>query len=245
MLGASETLMTDLTEAGSYAFEVTAADGCAQVAAVVELLPKEVVDINTVTIDLLCEGVAPGTCPPIALDFETPDADNISKYLARITVVATGEVFERMIQAPPLTVRPFLPPRIVGEEVDIEIAVIFDDNSVGVFSEARTFVVDCEDTVPLTFIEDRSVEQNLQTLEVLVQPNPASETFDLTIIGAETSAVQITIRDLNGKAILSTQFPMSSPQHTQRIAVGHLPTGVYFVSAKTQEGVLVKQLVKL
>ncbi|MEM6697277.1 MAG: T9SS type A sorting domain-containing protein, partial [Bacteroidota bacterium] len=159
-------------------------------------LTQAIVDSETITIDLLCEGVAPGTCPPIILDWEEPKI-SVEKYMAIVVVLETEETFTRMLKGtPPMRVRPFLPPRIVGEDVFITLAPVAEDGTVGAYAMDRLMVVDCESTLPE--LEERSAEI---ISEFSLSPNPTQDLLNVAFANPNAENILLEVQDMTGKIL--------------------------------------------
>ncbi|MEM8526918.1 MAG: T9SS type A sorting domain-containing protein [Bacteroidota bacterium] len=230
------TTPTNYEVSNGEAIEVVfnADDGRIGMTDLVFTIDQVVINNESITIDILCEGVEPGTCPPIDLNWETPKIE-VNKYLARIVVATTEETFERMLKGTvPFLVRPFLPPRILGEDVYIELAPVAEDGTIGKFSTPRLFVVDCDSTLPI--LEDRS-EQIIDNLTLV--PNPVQDVLFLNFPNPNAESVQIEIRDGMGRIV--RQLKVATNQVT--LNVEDLPNGHYAVLVKKGEEQKVKQFV--
>jgi hypothetical protein len=75
--------------------------------------------------------------------------------------------------------------------------------------------------------------------ELVLTPNPTSTTLTLTI--PKPINTNITITNLTGKQVATYNLQNTT---TKTIDVSHLAVGVYFVTLKSDEGVVTKKLVK-
>ena len=75
---------------------------------------------------------------------------------------------------------------------------------------------------------------------LIIYPNPASE--ELTIVSNELQVKSIEIYDVMGRKALTSPVSFPSPETTLNLA--HLPTGVYFLKIQTENGVVVRKVVK-
>jgi hypothetical protein len=83
-----------------------------------------------------------------------------------------------------------------------------------------------------------SVETNMGD-EINLFPNPTSSTFSFTILTLKNTNISITT--LTGTEVGNYNTQNTS---TQTIDISHLANGVYFVSLKSEEGVLTKKIIK-
>ena len=75
---------------------------------------------------------------------------------------------------------------------------------------------------------------NLLENSIFIYPNPTNE--ELSIENDSFTIENVEIYDINGKTILSTNKPI--------INISHLLTGTYFVKIKTDNGELIKKIIK-
>lgn len=109
------------------------------------------------------------------------------------------------------------------ESTDSEIVIDFDQNS----------------TLKANFeIDPMSVDQPHALAQVKLYPNPADEELMVQLID-ENQVVEFKIFDLNGKEV---QF--GKLQNDQKINIHSLNSGVYFISLKQDEEILVKKFIK-
>ena len=73
-------------------------------------------------------------------------------------------------------------------------------------------------------------------LQFSVFPVPA--TYSLTIEGEENITTDLTLRDINGKLILTHQFNTST-----NLSLDGVAKGIYYLTLKTENGELAKKVV--
>jgi len=86
-------------------------------------------------------------------------------------------------------------------------------------------------------------EQNGLTFSVY--PNPVKDIVSVSIFGLqETEKVALTVTDINGRLVYSTQFAAAIGQSVSTFDVSALPGGVYQLTIRTQSGVYTERIVK-
>lgn len=91
------------------------------------------------------------------------------------------------------------------------------------------------------------IEIESKPLEISIEPNPFVENTELTFYLSNSKDLTLTINDLNGNLIYSSQKEYYSAGK-QKIDLTHLipSEGVYFVTLKTDKGILgVQKLIKI
>jgi hypothetical protein len=82
--------------------------------------------------------------------------------------------------------------------------------------------------------------ENIETATVKIYPNPT--TGELKIESGELRIEDIVIYDIFGKKLSSNHHAASSPNYL--INISHLSAGIYFVQISTEEGKIVRKVVK-
>lgn len=197
------------------------------------MIEQATVNSETITVDLLCEGIEPGTCPPIFINWEASKIE-AEKYMARVIVFNTEETFIRMLVGiPPFQVRPFLPPRIVGEEVFVSLALVSEEGEIGKYSDDLLMLVDCESTI-LERIEERS--ENIFN-DLVLTPNPAQAFLHLNFYNPNAEKVNVEIRNFVGKII----HQIETDQTQMDIDISDLSNGNYILILRSNEQQMTKQ----
>jgi hypothetical protein len=68
--------------------------------------------------------------------------------------------------------------------------------------------------------------------EVQLYPNPARESVQLVITGAENTTANITITDMQGKVMSATTMQLGIGKNTQQLDISTLPAGMYMVQVQ-------------
>jgi hypothetical protein len=84
-----------------------------------------------------------------------------------------------------------------------------------------------------------SLNEQLDNTELNIYPNPSSST--ITFTSPTILNTNLTITNLTGKQVATYNIKNTS---TETIDVSNLAEGVYFVSLKSDEGVVTKKMVK-
>ena len=77
------------------------------------------------------------------------------------------------------------------------------------------------------------IKSHTESEQISIYPNPAQNSLHITISNDQTA--EIKIYDVLGKEVINTK--------TQEIDVSSLQNGIYFIQAKTSEGILSKKVV--
>ncbi|MFT7113710.1 MAG: PKD repeat protein [Candidatus Azotimanducaceae bacterium] len=81
-------------------------------------------------------------------------------------------------------------------------------------------------------------------VNVALMPNPASETFNVSIELEENTEIKIALHDIMGKSIRDINtLSLSQGSHTTTINVSDLPNGVYFINIVSNKGTLQRKIV--
>lgn len=68
--------------------------------------------------------------------------------------------------------------------------------------------------------------------DVQLYPNPAKESVQLVITGAENTSANITITDMQGKAVSTSTMQLGIGKNTRQIDISTLPAGMYMVQVQ-------------
>lgn len=79
--------------------------------------------------------------------------------------------------------------------------------------------------------------------QVQVFPNPASDLVNLTIHAARTETVQVTVRDLAGRILISRQQVLRNGDNVLQLDISRISTGTYLVEVMGPEWQLVNRIV--
>ncbi|MEM6698066.1 MAG: T9SS type A sorting domain-containing protein, partial [Bacteroidota bacterium] len=220
VLGAAEKLTPDITILGTYVLEVTANDGCAQVAAVVEVddIIPTVVDIQSIDIN---------TCTnPFTASFNP--VENAIAYQVELTLPAlNNRIITKKIIETNLETNIRLPRRLVGKEILVRIAPIFEEDGIEEicdYSEQRSFVIGCDEENAIT-LEERSKEAQLSDFideqSVLsIFPIPASNQLYYQVDQMEDVRA-IYLFDVHGRIVQEEKVLDGV------MDISHLPNGKY------------------
>jgi uncharacterized lipoprotein YddW (UPF0748 family) len=75
-------------------------------------------------------------------------------------------------------------------------------------------------------------------------PNPFSESVQIHYVLAENSLIQLTVNDLYGREVARlVQEKQSAGEYTIAFEAQHLPSGVYFIGLKTENGFKMRKVV--
>ena len=89
-------------------------------------------------------------------------------------------------------------------------------------------------------IKPLGIDEGAELSGITVYPNPT--TGELRIENGELRIINVEIVDVYGRILLTNHLITSSSNHLINIA--HLPAGNYFVKIITEEGEIVKKVVK-
>lgn len=87
-----------------------------------------------------------------------------------------------------------------------------------------------------------STNEILSQSLIALYPNPTSEVLNIELENPSFLEKKIEIHNMAGQSIFQKNWESNTQK--QQIEVGNFPTGVYFLSVKTEEGVIVKKWVK-
>jgi len=193
-------------------------------------------DINTLILN---------TCTrPYSASFD-PVTDAIG-YQVQITVLArNGEIITRRIDDNEISGNFNIPRRLLGTDVEIQIAAIFlDDDTgeevVGEFSETGTFTLGCDEAWNLVLESRKTTRKNIQ-----LSPNPVQNLLQIQLQSEISSSTDLKILSLDGKILLEQQQQLFEGQNNLNINVTQLAAGTYFLQILTETGVEQVKFVKL
>lgn len=177
--------------------------------------------------------------PFVAIDFAP--VDGAVGYLVEATIPTLGRTITKRIPTPPLVARFRVPARAFGETIDVRLAVIFANKTVGDFSKTATFTIGCQDDDQNT-LENRTdeiVEMDWTVNAMSVYPNPAQTRLEVIVEAVDAEAV-LKVFDFTGRLVLQ-----QSATAFNTIAVEKLTAGVYTVVVESQTMRLVERFTKL
>lgn len=94
--------------------------------------------------------------------------------------------------------------------------------------------------IPTDVTENRTDE-----IKASIFPNPARDNMNVQFELPQASDVQVRIYDLTGTMVMSRQFSASQAASQQRIDIGNLPGGLYFVKTQAGNSSFVTRLTKV
>ena len=116
----------------------------------------------------------------------------------------------------------------VSEEGEYSYSVrMITDDCVGFFNSVKVTYSD-------DFVPDDGINEDI-AINVSVYPNPSNN--DFTIVCDEM--IKITVYNIIGKKIMETEI------NTDKYVINGLESGVYFVDITTNEGNIIKRILKL
>ncbi|MEM6698028.1 MAG: T9SS type A sorting domain-containing protein [Bacteroidota bacterium] len=167
-------------------------------------------------------------------------------YQVQITVLArNGEIITRRIDDNEISGNFNIPRRLLGTDVEIQIAAIFLDDEtgeevIGEFSKTGTFTLGCDAAGNLV-LESRNT--NLYAIQL--SPNPVQNQLQVQLQSNVASAAELKILSLDGKILLEQQQSLFEGQNDLNINVEPLAVGTYFLQILTETGVEQVKFVKL
>jgi hypothetical protein len=84
-------------------------------------------------------------------------------------------------------------------------------------------------------------ENEIQTTELRIYPNPSKNTFTAELSNAEFKTASATIFDINGRILQQTDFPAGQPR--VNVDVSGFNAGIYFVQVRADQAVYTKKMV--
>lgn len=90
----------------------------------------------------------------------------------------------------------------------------------------------------------RSAGNITDKLSAEIYPNPANDFINLSIKNQSASDIKISLSDVTGKELLKQEIRAKNKNIEHRIPVKDLALGTYFVKIQTEEGFVVKQIIK-
>ncbi|MEN0051444.1 MAG: T9SS type A sorting domain-containing protein [Bacteroidota bacterium] len=185
------------------------------------------------------------TCTrPFSASFDpVPDAIG---YQVQITVLArNGELITRRIEENEISGNFNIPKRLLGTDVEIQIAAIFLDEEtgeevVGEFSKTGVFTLGCDEAGNLV-LENRNTNLNA----IQLSPNPVQNQLQVQLQSELASGAELKILSLDGKILLEQQQSLFEGQNDLNINVEQLAVGTYFLQILTETGVEQVKFVKL
>ncbi|MEM8524829.1 MAG: T9SS type A sorting domain-containing protein [Bacteroidota bacterium] len=185
------------------------------------------------------------TCTrPYSASFDAvPDATG---YQVQITVLArNGEILTRRIDDNEISGNFNIPRRLLGTDVEIQIAAIFLDEDtgkevIGEFSETGIFTLGCDEAGNLV-LESRNTALN----SIQLSPNPVQNQLQLQLQSDIVSAAELKILSLEGKIVLEQRQEFFEGQNELNIDIAPLAAGAYFLQIITNKGVEKVKFVKM
>ncbi len=121
----------------------------------------------------------------------------------------------------------------------------------GVYSEYQQVILTAETNqvdITLTFTGNSILgdpEKTSATTEVIIYPNPASETTRVTWTLVKGKSVSISVYDLSGRHLTNQTHSLKSGQSSVDVPVGELQPGIYLMRIRFEDGFEVaKKIIK-
>jgi PKD repeat protein len=71
-----------------------------------------------------------------------------------------------------------------------------------------------------------------------IYPNPVKNILNLSVSSINASNVSVTVADINGKVLKTTQSTLNAGTNTINMEMGDLPSGMYFISLQSKNGMV-------
>ncbi|MEM0991944.1 MAG: T9SS type A sorting domain-containing protein [Bacteroidota bacterium] len=185
------------------------------------------------------------TCTrPYSATFD-PVTDAIG-YQVQITVLArNGEVITQRIADNEINDNFNIPRRLLGTDVEIQIASIFLDDEtgeeiIGEFSETGTFTLGCDEAGNLV-LESR----NVSPTSIQLSPNPVRNQLQIELQSELAGSSELKVFNLDGKILLERTHQLFAGQNELNFDVKQLAAGTYFLQVHTGQQVQQLKFVKL
>jgi hypothetical protein len=79
---------------------------------------------------------------------------------------------------------------------------------------------------------------------LMIFPNPASDVLSISFEAEKAMILKLDISDLPGRKVYSSQITVTPGSFMESLKVSHLPSGIYLISLKTENGSLVHKLIR-
>jgi hypothetical protein len=89
-----------------------------------------------------------------------------------------------------------------------------------------------------------SIEENINSYDLRVYPNPSSDQITFELIGFKNNDVSLSVFDLSGKMILSKNYSIDNNLLKSVVPINDLADGLYMVMLKTKDEVVVRKFIK-
>lgn len=133
---------------------------------------------------------------------------------------------------------------VLNDSLIVQDVLLINDLPAGDYDYVATDLNGCLTegtfTIPLVL---SSVEES-STFFVQLSPNPTNGTAGLSVNLAEAQALDVQVFDVAGRLIRDYPPFGKSQRHTLEIDLQNTPAGMYFVVLKTDNGVVVKKLIR-
>jgi hypothetical protein len=123
-------------------------------------------------------------------------------------------------------------------EYEWQIASKCSGTTVSNYSPIQTFT-----TLPLRNAGDGELSTTSAATTLFLSPNPSSEMVHLRVTGAQDVA-QLLVFDVSGKVMMQQNVPAESGGHDIDLNIAQLPAGIYYVTIKSESGLISAKLVK-
>ena len=132
-------------------------------------------------------------------------------------------------------------------ETTQSITINAEDYEYGtyLFSVDVTSVDGCEtnDEISVEIKDCTSIDENQQSVQISVFPNPNTGVFNLQLNTLNSQTVSIRVTDLSGKIVYRSEEIRINGSYDQRIDLSHLSGGVYSIFVIGDNGVSEKKVV--
>ncbi len=96
----------------------------------------------------------------------------------------------------------------------------------------------------ISLSDPTGVSTTSETVAISVFPNPSASTFTVNLTGL-TSASELTVTDMQGQVVERQRLMPQGGQVTTLVPLQGASAGVYFLSVRSSEGVVVRKLIRL
>jgi hypothetical protein len=86
--------------------------------------------------------------------------------------------------------------------------------------------------------------EELATASVAVYPNPVQDAFTLTLDKNFYGNIKVRVVNTSGAVIKEYRLQKTQLRSQDRITLGNIPPGIYFINVSTLQGIVTKQLIK-
>ena len=120
-----------------------------------------------------------------------------------------------------------------------EACVTSDDNDEActMASGGGTIIESEEGTVSVNVLDD-------ETLKVRAFPNPTDDKLNITIAAKKFEEASMTLMTANGRELIRQKIGLSAQVQSYQMDLNDLPGGMYLLRVMTDEGVVIRKVMK-